>query len=470
MEIFEKMGTPNIIKYIIDDNIKNIITSINNSSILKISINNRKLKADIYINFLLSSNYKGSIDYNNCISSDFKNCNIKVNYINNYDLSNVLKTLTHELTHIYELYNVKDIIKTTKWKWQDALNNTKKQDNYGLIKYLRDVVYLSLPQELNARVSSIYFFLSYQCNSSMSKQDMIIILKKSNEWMNYLNLIDFSPNDLFKGFLSYYGDDIYVLYYMLNELNYNIGFNITIENDTDLKNYLDKLDKRFKKSAKTYKVKLFKVLNRIYTEVNKVTENIQYDEPDDVSYEKYLKLCLNENKDKKRNDRIDNLLEYKEYITDINDMKYIKLFENYNNTDEVIEYINHVFYEFTDLKVDISVKNEDFKIIIQPKILTRDDDTSPDFYKYWNYFEIEGDLKDRINRLFHYMWGDNYTTKISYRFVKDEFYINDDFARNRIKEYEDVYINPNTPREILLNNLANDQKLIKLEINFIYNP
>lgn len=470
MVILEKMCTPNIIKYIIDDNIKNIISALNNRSILKINIDNRKLKADIYINFILSDNYKGAIDYNNCISSKFKNCNVTVNYIHNYELSNVLKTLTHELTHIYELYNVKDIIKTTKWNWQDALNKTKGQDNFGLIKYLRDILYLSLPQELNARVSSIYFYLSYKCNSNMNKQDMIVILKKSNEWMNYLNLIDFDPNTLLNDFNKYYSEDINFLYYMLNELNNNIGFDVKIENNEDLRFYLYKLDKRFKKSAKTYKVKLFKVLNRIYTEVNEVTENIQYDEPGDVSYDKYLKLCINENKEKKRNDRIDNLLEYKEYITDINDMKYLKLFENYNNTSEVLEYINAVFYEFTDLKIDVSEKNEDFKIVIEPKVLTRDDNSSPDFYKYWNYFEIVGDLKDRINRLLDYMWMDDFMVRISYRFVKDDFYIDTDFTRNRIKEYEDVYVNPNTPRETLLNNLANDEKLIKLEMSFIYKP
>ena len=362
------------------------------------------------------------------------------------------------------------VILENNWNWQDALNKTKGQDNCGLIKYLTDILYLSLPQELNARVSSIYFSLSYKCNSNMSKQDMIIILKKSNEWMNYLNLIDFDPNTLLNDFNKYYSEDINFLYYMINELNNNIGFDVKIENNEDLRFYLYKLDKRFKKSAKTYKVKLFKVLNRIYTEVNEVTENIQYDEPGDVSYEKYLKLCINENKEKKRNDRIDNLLEYKEYITDINDMKYLKLFENYNNTSEVIEYINDVFYEFTDLKVDVSEKNEDFKIVIEPKVLTREDNTSPDFYKYWNYFEIEGDLKDRINRLLNYMWIDDFMVRISYRFVKDDFYIDTDFTRNRIKEYEDVYVNPNTPRETLLNNLANDKKLIKLEINFIYKP
>ena len=68
------------------------------------------------------------------------------------------------------------------------------------------------------------------------------------------------------------------------------------------------------------------------------------------------------------------------------------------------------------------------------------------------------------------MWMDDFMVRISYRFVKDDFYIDTDFTRNRIKEYEDVYVNPNTPRETLLNNLANDEKLIKLEMSFIYKP
>ena len=75
------------------------------------------------------------------------------------------------------------------------------------------MIYLSLPQELNARVSSIYFFLLYQCNSDMNKQDILNTLKGSNEWKNYLNLIDFSIDNLLKDLVSSYDKDIDILYY-----------------------------------------------------------------------------------------------------------------------------------------------------------------------------------------------------------------------------------------------------------------
>ena len=413
MLILEKMGTPDIIKYIIDDNIKNIINSLNNCTMLKINIDNRKLKAVVYIKFKIDSNYKANIDYNNCLNSDFKNCNININYIINYNLSDVLRSLTHELTHIYELYNVKDIIKTTKWSWQDALNKTKSQNRYGLISYLRDMIYLSLPQELNARVSSIYFFLLYQCNSDMNKQDILNTLKGSNEWKNYLNLIDFSIDNLLKDLVSSYDKDIDILYYMLNELNNNIGLNIKIKSVYDLENYLNKLDKIFKKYAKIYKVKLFKVMNRVYSELNEVTKESSYEEPDDVSYNKYIKNDL----DISREYKIDNLLEYKEYINELNDMRYLKLFENFKDSDNIKDTIEDIFYEFSDLRVDVTKRlntNDNYRVVVENKIESTLDNDESDLYRHWNYFENKGELNERFIQLFKYMYDEGYSPKVSY--------------------------------------------------------
>lgn len=316
-KVFEKMGTPNIITDIINKYSKSIEDCLNNQTNLSININDTNIIADIFIKFIISDNYKGGVDYNNCINSGFKKCNITINYLKNYDISNVLKTLSHELTHIYELYKVRNILNTTKWSWQNALNKTKKQDDYGLIRYLRDIIYLSLPQELNARVSSIYLYLHTHCDGSYNKEDMIKTLKSTKEWDNYINLMDFDPYKLTNGLIGYYKNNLDLLFTMVNELNSNIGILMKINNSNELYSYLSKLNNGIKKSASKYKVKLFKVLNRVHTELQTKDESI-YEEPDDVSYEKYLKKYNN------RDLIIDELFEYKIYIDNFNSNKVEK--------------------------------------------------------------------------------------------------------------------------------------------------
>lgn len=311
--ILEGKGTPDIIESIIDDNMIDIINCINYSSDLKLNINKkikkRSLKCNINIIFNSGKNYKGNVNYRECLDSEFRKCIINVYFPKNYNLSLIIKTLAHELTHIYELYQINEKIDITKWKWQEALNDIGDFFNTSHLLYFRDILYLSLPQELNARVSSIYFYLKMNSSRGYNKNQTLEILYNSREWQNYKNLMDFDPDQLTLGISNYYGKNISISFLIINTLNKKIGIDKRITNIGELNSYLRRLDKYFKKSAIKYKNKLMRVVDKVVDENNKKFEYLTNDSIN-VDYNEYIK----EDKLESRNKKLEVLLEYSEFI------------------------------------------------------------------------------------------------------------------------------------------------------------
>jgi hypothetical protein len=311
--ILEGKGTPDIIENIIDDNMVDIVNCVNNLSDLKLNINKkikkRSLKCDIQILFKTGENYKGNVNYQECLDSEFKKCIINVYFPKKYNLSLVIKTLTHELTHIYELYQISEKFDMTKWKWQEALNDIGDFFNTSHLLYFRDILYLSLPQELNARVSSIYFYLKMNSSRGYNKNQVLDILYESMEWQNYKNLMDFDPDQLTIGISNYYGENISISFLIINMLNKKIGIDKRITNIGELNSYFRRLDKYFKKSAIKYKNKLMRVVDKVVDENNKKFEYLTND-PINVDYNEYTKGEQVE----LRNKKLETLLEYSEFI------------------------------------------------------------------------------------------------------------------------------------------------------------
>lgn len=315
--ILESKGTPNLITDIINSNYNDIKNCIANKSTFILNINessdNYSLVANIKMNFNFGDRYNANMNYKECLNSNFENCIININYPISYELPLIFKSISHEMTHLYELYQIRDKFDKTKWKWQDALNNTIKQQKLGgSIVYFRDMLYLSLPQELNARVSSIYIYLLMKSKSGMSKDELIEILESTNEWLNYLNLLNFSPDQLTLGLINNFKDDMEFLYFIFNELNTNLNIDYKIENIKDIKLYLSKVNRMFKLSADKYKNKLLRVVDRVYEETNKKLEYLSYD-PGNVDYEEYIKV----DNQKMRSIKLESLLEYSDFIKQI---------------------------------------------------------------------------------------------------------------------------------------------------------
>ena len=315
--ILESKGTPNLVSDIINSNSNDIKDCIKNKYSLSLKINestdNYKLVADVKIKFDFGDRYNANMNYKECLDSNFKNCIINIKYPKTYELPLIFKSISHELTHLYELYQIKDKFDVTRWKWQDALNSTIRQQKLGSdIIYFRDMLYLSLPQELNARVSSIYIYLSMKSMSNISKDDLIKMLEGTNEWLNYLNLLNFSSNQLTLGLINNFKENMNFLYFIFNELNKSLNIDYRIESIEDIKSYLSKINKMFKNSANKYKNKLMRVVDRVYEEMNKKLEYFTHD-PGNVDYEEYIK----EDKQKMRSKKLETLLEYSDFIKEI---------------------------------------------------------------------------------------------------------------------------------------------------------
>jgi hypothetical protein len=315
--ILESKGTPNLVSDIINSNSNDIKDCIKNKYSLSLKINestdNYKLVADVKIKFDFGDRYNANMNYKECLDSNFKNCIINIKYPKTYELPLIFKSISHELTHLYELYQIKDKFDITRWKWQDALNSTIRQQKLGSdIIYFRDMLYLSLPQELNARVSSIYIYLSMKSMSNISKDDLIKMLEGTNEWLNYLNLLNFSSNQLTLGLINNFKENMNFLYFIFNELNKSLNIDYRIESIEDIKSYLSKVNKMFKNSANKYKNKLMRVVDRVYEEMNKKLEYFTHD-PGNVDYEEYIK----EDKQKMRSKKLETLLEYSDFIKEI---------------------------------------------------------------------------------------------------------------------------------------------------------
>lgn len=311
----ESQGTPELVDDIVKNNIDKITMSAKNNKDILLKINKSDLVANVIIRFITAERYNGAINYKECIDSSFNKCDINIYYPIIYDIDNIIKTISHELTHLYELYQIKDIFNDTKWKWQDALINTKLQDKISKnIEYFRDILYLSLPHELNARVSSLYRYLLMK--SDKNKENIINNLEQTKEWDNYLNLINFSPNKLISSLTITFKDDYDFLFFILNELNSNLGIKYKIDNMNDVEKYFNKFDKALKKQAEKYKSKLLRVVNRVYKILNEeLYYTTHHPYPDNVVLEQYLEITKIDLRDKK----IKSTLEYNNYIKELSE-------------------------------------------------------------------------------------------------------------------------------------------------------
>lgn len=259
--LLESKGTPDILLNIIKDYESQIINSSKKLDYIIMEINNPNLVTHLKINFKKDGDmFYGNLNFKDCIESNFDNCIININ-VPRFDISLIIKTLMHELTHLYELYQIKDIYHKTRWNRTEVLYDTRNQNVDDNLRYFRDIFYLSLPFEVNARVSSIYKFLSDTKIKDKDKLEKIII--KTTEWKNMENLNNFPYFKLYNNLINKYKMDKVFLYEIFNIFNSKMGIKTIIHTDLELYNYLKNSKRYFKSVSLNYKKKLLKVLYRV---------------------------------------------------------------------------------------------------------------------------------------------------------------------------------------------------------------
>jgi len=309
MKVNESRGTPSIIKEIfneikndLDDILKsNISNSISIDIDKNLFINNKQveLKSNLKILFNFNPTYKqynGSINFLTCIKNDFKDCIISLLIPNFPDNKRVYKSLIHELTHLYELYQIKDIFYSTSWQKSIFLSDFDRTEIKPYIEYFRDIFYISLPHEVRANISSIEIFLI-----SLFTKDPDILeieLKKTTEWNRYESIRNFNPDELSSNLINDYKSNNVIR--MLNIFNNINNINFILKNESDILRYF-----------KGWKKYLNKVSEKMYSKIKKkITEISNKEINDDEIYETHEdKNILSYEDHRKKNIRERNLSE-----------------------------------------------------------------------------------------------------------------------------------------------------------------
>jgi hypothetical protein len=287
--ILEKRGTPNIIKEIIEENKKTIedIILINKNESIVLNIHKNSiitsdsskdrivfLICNLTINFNFETRYKytGDINYLSIIESDFKNCIINIFLPVNPTIKETLSALSHELLHLYELYQVKNIFKKTKWQDIQILDNIEKMEiyNYNSIKYFKNLFYLSLPHEIRARITSLHFHLI----SLRSNNEDILLkeLEDTKEWKYFKMLENFDIDKYY--YLLLKEMDVDSVINIFNFLNEKLKINFKIDTENDILNYLNRSKKYFNKISQFYKKKVDRIIKDLK---NQTFEYIHHD-------------------------------------------------------------------------------------------------------------------------------------------------------------------------------------------------
>ena len=184
--------------------------------------------------------------------------------------------ISHELTHVLEFYN---LIKNQR-DLPTHVNLQKIITNFNKIETpLNDFtyfIYLSLDNELNARVSEAYHFLMKF--NSIDKNILLEKIKECESWKKYEELDSFNAEKFYNYMLEKISEPaLIVLINHLNEQiiknNYNLDF---IDSNLPLIDYFKKWENIFKNKCIKNKKKLLSIINEVIKDQGNMNEKYRY--------------------------------------------------------------------------------------------------------------------------------------------------------------------------------------------------
>lgn len=268
--LIEGKGIPNTVK-----NVVKVILKGNT----RFAIDEIDLKVDLFkinLNFTKNDNHK---PYGN-INVDTQN-NIIVSatldvIIRQSDLltSEFKRLLTHEVLHLYEIYqrtkNYKPEKNGLEWNVSHVLQKiknkyiTRSEEIFNFCK----ILYLAFDHEINARVAETYTVLIETRNND--KDDLYEVLTQSNAWNCAEKIENYKPDLL--------PTDYPIFIEFFNELNSNTG-NIKdfviyqqVINNTDVDKILNEYVKMFKKKSEKFKSKMIRVIDEVIKDVDMISK------------------------------------------------------------------------------------------------------------------------------------------------------------------------------------------------------
>lgn len=267
--LLENYGVPNFVKklssMIISDLFKNKFTSYKLQIDIK-EIENIK-NIDIIVSHIrqdFSSSFRcDASDPFNTMKMEFDvSFGIEENYEYLYEL------ILHELTHLYEFYRI--YINGKKLPIYNSIKkgliNTIQQDNIDPFNYFRYIIYLTLDNELNARVSQTYIYLK---RLKLNDEKLIIgALEKSSVWKKMNLISQFNYRKYSQNIIDSIGINFTCL--LINEFNKELANNSLkfsflkiANNEKDVYDYFKCWNIRFRYKIKKHKSKLLKLAKEI---------------------------------------------------------------------------------------------------------------------------------------------------------------------------------------------------------------
>lgn len=186
----------------------------------------------------------------------------------NLDYFYLHELVVHELTHLYEYYNI--VINQRSFplynRIKKALIRTIKQDNFDIFIYFRNLVYLTLDNELNARVAQTYQLLKFK---NINNRDQLLkILKTTHIWKKYKEIDNFNPKKYTSDLIELIGIDFTII--LINQFNEELRYNLinfsfikSVNNEEDIIKYFNSWNKRFKYKLKKHLIKINKVIDEV---------------------------------------------------------------------------------------------------------------------------------------------------------------------------------------------------------------
>jgi len=213
--------------------------------------------------FFKSTNY--SFDQNKVLY----NCNINIKIS---DINTMKESISHELNHLIRFYKInvdKHIIINSKCdKIKKSFNNVLvsnyQKNNIDLSKYisnLGDFMYLSLDDELNARISELYTLLRNN-NKTNNKEDLLKIFHNGKIYNDLIFIKDYKLNNIDNNemFIHFVKDFKFCLE-LLNIFFTKSGYKIlTIDNAIF---YINKYIEYSKEKSKKHLKKCFDIINEL---------------------------------------------------------------------------------------------------------------------------------------------------------------------------------------------------------------
>lgn len=282
--IVESRGIPNILKNILPEVFNKVINNINTKNIISLDFDydNFKIQSlfvDIInkpMNTIYATSQFGIFD-----GQYLKSPIIKIYLdIDNFDETNLKRVILHELLHIYEIFQrIKNKSKKSlQWDLNQIL--LKIRDKYSNDKFLNDfiyLIYLSLDQEINARIAETYTILME--SNTDNYNTLISLIKNTESWKykNYLNDFDANKYNIDQDKLNNFFDEL------IKEFSKK-SINFKLYNKNNL-NYWTSL---FKQKSKKYEQKLFKLIDEVINDVKMIQS--AYVDIDDTKIlsEKYI--------------------------------------------------------------------------------------------------------------------------------------------------------------------------------------